>query len=94
MRHWTVRYWEKATSAGVPVQNRIDEFREDLQWTSVQRHLKVLGVFARLKYRDGKHQYIKNSPRLVRRIRAVAARYDALAFLLQMLDRRGDADLN
>jgi N-acetylmuramate 1-kinase len=94
VRHWTVRYWEKARSAGLPVQDRIDEFREDLEWTSVQRHLKVLGVFARLKYRDGKHQYIKNSPRLVRRVRAVAARYDALAPLLQMLDRRGDADLN
>jgi aminoglycoside/choline kinase family phosphotransferase len=94
VRHWTVRYWEKARSAGVPIQDRIDEFREDLQWTSVQRHLKVLGVFARLKYRDDKRQYIKNSPRLVRHIRAVAVRYDALAPLLQMLDRRGDAALN
>jgi aminoglycoside/choline kinase family phosphotransferase len=94
VRHWTVGYWEKARSAGVPVQDRIDEFREDLQWTSVQRHLKVLGVFARLKYRDGKPQYIENSPRLVRHIRAFAVRYDGLAPLLQMLDRRGDAALN
>ncbi len=94
VRNWTFRYWEKAGSAGVPVQDRIDEFRDDLQWTSVQRHLKVLGVFARLNYRDGKPQYLENSPRLVRRIRAVAVRYDALAPLLEILDRRGDATLN
>jgi len=94
VRQWTIRYWERARSAGVPVHDRVDEFREDLKWTSVQRHLKVLGVFARLKYRDGKRQYIENSPRLVRHIRAVAVRYNVLAPLLQMLDHRRDADRN
>lgn len=94
VRQWTIRYWERARSGGVPVHDRVDEFREDLQWTSVQRHLKVLGVFARLKYRDGKQQYIENSPRLVRHIRAVAVRYDVLAPLLQMLDHRRDAARN
>ena len=93
MRHWTTRYWEKARSAGVPVHDRVDDFREALQWTSVQRHLKVLGVFARLKYRDGKRQNLENSPRLGH-IRAVAVRYDALAPLLQILDRRGVAARN
>lgn len=87
VRRWTIRYWEKAKVAGVAVRYRFEEFCEDLEWTALQRHLKVLGVFARLNYCDGKPQYLDNSPRLVRRIQAVAARYDALTPLLQILDR-------
>ena len=88
VRRWTISYWEKATSAGLAVHHRLDEFCEDLECTAVQRHLKVLGVFARLKYRDSKPQYLENSPRLERRIRAVAVRYSALAPLVQIFDRR------
>ncbi len=94
VRHWTIRYWEKARFAGVPVHDRVNEFREDLHWTSLQRHLKVLGVFARLNYRDGKRQYLENSPRLVRHIRAVAVRYEMLTPLLDIFDRRGGAARN
>ncbi len=94
VHQWTIRYWERAKSAGVPVHDRVDDFREDLQWMSVQRHLKVLGGFARLNYRDGKPQYLKNSPRLVRHIRAVAVHYDALSPLLQIFDRHGSAARN
>ena len=68
-----------------------DEFCEDLEWTALQRHLKVLGVFARLNYRDSKPQYLENSPRLLRHIRAVAVRYSPLTPLLQILDRGGNA---
>jgi len=91
VRHWTIRYWEKAKCDGVQVRDLFDEFFEDLQWTSIQRHLKVLGVLARLKYRDGKPHYIENSPRLIGHIRTVANRHDELAPLLQILDRRRDA---
>jgi N-acetylmuramate 1-kinase len=94
VRRWTIRYWEKARSAGVPVHDLFDEFFEDLQWTSIQRHLKVLGVFARLKYRDGKPHYIENSFRLVRHIRTVANRHDELAPLVQIFDGRGAAAQN
>jgi aminoglycoside/choline kinase family phosphotransferase len=52
----------------------------------LQRHLKVLGIFARLHYRDGKPGYLDDTPRFISYIRAVAARYTALAPLLALLD--------
>jgi aminoglycoside/choline kinase family phosphotransferase len=84
---WTIYYWEKARAGDLTVPNRFDDFREDLDWTSLHRHLKVLGTFARLNYRDGKSEYLRNSPRLMRHIRRVASRCCELAPLLQILDR-------
>ena len=52
----------------------------------LQRHLKVLGIFARLHYRDGKHGYLDDTPRFIAYVRAVAARYAALAPLLALFD--------
>jgi aminoglycoside/choline kinase family phosphotransferase len=52
----------------------------------LQRHLKVLGIFARLKYRDGKTGYLEDTPRFVAYVRAVAARYRALQPLLVLFD--------
>ena len=52
----------------------------------LQRHLKVLGIFARLHYRDGKRGYLDDTPRFIAYIRAVAVRYAALAPLLVLLD--------
>jgi aminoglycoside/choline kinase family phosphotransferase len=49
----TIRYWEKARTAGLPVRTDFADFWRDVEWMGVQRHLKVLGIFARLKYRDG-----------------------------------------
>ena len=51
---WTVRYWEKAKRAGLPVDADFGAFYRDFEWMGLQRHLKVLGIFARLNYRDGK----------------------------------------
>ena len=75
---------------GLPVQDSVDEFWQALTWTAVQRHLKMLGVFARLKYRDGKPQYLENSPRVLRRIRAFAADSSALARLVEIVDALAD----
>jgi len=52
----------------------------------LQRHLKVLGIFARLNYRDGKAGYLGDTPRFIGYVRAVAARYSALRPLLTLLD--------
>ena len=54
MLDWTVRYWEKARKAGLPVDADFGEFWRDFEWMGLQRHLKVLGIFARINYRDGK----------------------------------------
>ena len=42
---WTVRYWDKARRAGLPVGADFGDFYRDLEWMGLQRHLKVLGHF-------------------------------------------------
>jgi aminoglycoside/choline kinase family phosphotransferase len=83
---WTVRYWEKARRAGLPVDPDFGAFYRDFEWMGLQRHLKVLGIFARLNYRDGKPGYLEDTPRFIAYVRAVAVRYAALAPLLALLD--------
>ncbi len=83
---WTVRYWEKARRAGLPVDPDFGVFYRDCEWMGLQRHLKVLGIFARLHYRDGKRGYLEDTPRFIGYVRAVATRYKALSPLLLLLD--------
>lgn len=83
---WTVRYWERARKAGLPVNADFGEFYRDFEWMGLQRHLKVLGIFARINYRDGKPQYLADTPRFIRYVRAVAQRYGQLKPLANLLD--------
>ena len=82
----TIRYWEKARRAGIPVTSDFGEFWRDVEWMGLQRHLKVLGIFARLHYRDGKSGYLADTPRFVGYVRATAQRYQALLPLARLLD--------
>jgi len=61
-------------------------FYRALEWMGLQRHLKVLGIFARIHYRDGKPGYLEDTPRFLRYAREVGARYAALKPLLHLLD--------
>ncbi len=83
---WCVRYWEKARKAGLPVRADFGEFWREVEWTGLQRHLKVLGIFARLTHRDGKPAYVADTPRFLAYARPVARRYRALAPLARLLD--------
>src|SRR5262245_4154242 len=83
---WTVRYWEKAKAADLPVDADFGEFWRAFEWMGLQRHLKVLGIFARINYRDGKPKYLADTPRFLRYARAVGKRYTALAPLNRLLD--------
>jgi hypothetical protein len=84
---WAVRYWEKARAASLPVRADFGEFYREFEWMGLQRHLKVLGIFARIRYRDGKSAYLEDAPRFVNYIRAVASRYSVLAPLLKLFDQ-------
>ena len=84
---WTIRYWEKARKASLPVPGDFGSFYEDVEWMGLQRHLKVLGIFSRLKHRDGKNHYILDAPRFLTYARNVAMRYNALKPLLLILDQ-------
>lgn len=83
---WTIRYWERARRAGLPVEPDFADFYRAFEWTGLQRHLKVLGIFARINYRDGKPEYLADTPRFVAYARAVARRYQPLAPLARLLD--------
>ncbi|HVK95456.1 MAG TPA: phosphotransferase [Noviherbaspirillum sp.] len=87
---WTIRYWERAKRAGLPVNPDIDAFYRDFEFMGLQRHLKVLGIFARLYHRDGKDAYLKDLPLVMEYTRKAAGRYNALAPLIRLLDELED----
>lgn len=83
---WAIRYWERARRAGLPVSPDIDAFYRDFEFMGVQRHLKVLGIFARLYHRDGKDGYLKDLPLVMEYTRKAAARYRELVPLIRLID--------
>ena len=82
----TIRYWEKARKAGLPVGDDFGEFYRGVEWMGLQRHLKVAGIFARLNIRDGKPQYLADTPRFIGYIRSTCARYMELKPLLRLVE--------
>jgi aminoglycoside/choline kinase family phosphotransferase len=86
---WLIRYWERARQARLPVSQDFSEFYRDYEWMGVQRHLKVLGIFARLYHRDGKDGYLKDLPLVRSYLRDACSRYVALKPLLHVLDTLG-----
>ena len=82
----TVRYWQKARKAGLPVGDDFGEFYRAVEWMGLQRHIKVLGIFARLTLRDGKPKYLADAPRFIKYARATCARYRPLGPLMVLLD--------
>jgi aminoglycoside/choline kinase family phosphotransferase len=83
---WAVRYWEQARQAGLPVDEDFGEFWRQLEWMGLQRHLKVLGIFCRLKHRDGKAKYVEDLPRFFAYATKVALRYVQLQPLLPLIE--------
>ena len=83
---WLIRYWEKARKAGLPVHEDFPAFYRDYEWMGVQRHLKILGIFARLYHRDGKEGYLKDLPLVMEYLRRACERYIDLKPLLNLLD--------
>ncbi len=84
---WAVRYWERARQAALPVGADFGEFYKAFEWMGLQRHLKVLGIFARINYRDGKPQYLADTPRFIRYVRSVTQRYGELKPLALLVDQ-------
>jgi aminoglycoside/choline kinase family phosphotransferase len=83
---WAVRYWQQARAAGLPVDEDFGEFWRVLEWMGVQRHLKVLGIFCRLKHRDGKPAYSAELPRFFTYVHRAAVRYRELAPLVRLIE--------
>jgi N-acetylmuramate 1-kinase len=83
---WAVRYWEAARKAGLTLPDDFGEFWRQLEWMGLQRHLKVLGIFCRLKHRDAKPKYSEDLPRFFNYAHKVAARYNELRPLSRLLE--------
>ena len=83
---WVIRYWERARRAGPPVSHDVDAFYRDFEFMGLQRHLKVLGIFARLYHRDGKDGYLNDMPMVMDYTRKTAYRYKEFAPLIRLLD--------
>lgn len=87
MMDWVVRYWDPAKKAGLPVPSDFSEFYRDFEWMGAQRHIKVLGIFARLSHRDGKDAYLKDMPLVMDYLRRVCGRYLELRPMLKLLNQ-------
>ena len=82
---WLRNYWEKAQAAGIPVQPAFEDFQRASDLMGVQRHLKVIGIFARICHRDGKPRYLADVPRFFAYIDEVISRRPELAELGQLI---------
>jgi N-acetylmuramate 1-kinase len=84
---WAISYWERARKADLPVSDQFGEFYKDFEWMGLQRHIKVLGIFARLAIRDGKERYVADMPLVAKYCLAAAQRYIALKPLANLMLR-------
>jgi hypothetical protein len=83
---WVIQFWEKGRQAGLAMPNDFGQFYRDFEWMSLQRHLKVLGIFARLFHRDGKEAYLKDIPLVLDYAIATTNRYIELKPLARILE--------
>jgi aminoglycoside/choline kinase family phosphotransferase len=90
----TIRYWQKAVKVGLLGENSASgwgadfgEFYRAVEWQALQRHLKILGIFARLTLRDGKPKYLADTPRFITYVRKTADRYRELGPFLKLIDQ-------
>ncbi|MGH8445207.1 MAG: aminoglycoside phosphotransferase family protein [Solimonas sp.] len=88
VERWRAIYVERARKAGLLLADDA-EFARQFDWMGVQRHLKVIGIFARINYRDGKPHYLADVPRFIAYVREVAGRYRELTPLLHLFDELG-----
>ncbi|MGO1267859.1 MULTISPECIES: aminoglycoside phosphotransferase family protein [Pseudomonas] len=89
VRNWLQDYWKLALPLGIPVQRDFEEFLRASDLMGVQRHLKVIGIFARICHRDGKPRYLADVPRFFSYIEAVLARRPELAELGELFSSLG-----
>ena len=83
---WVIKFWEEGRKAGLPMPNDFGQFYRDFEWMGLQRHLKILGIFARLFHRDGKDGYLKDIPLVLEYAIATANRYIELKPLARILE--------
>jgi hypothetical protein len=94
VREWALAYREELLRAGFALEANAVQFLRWFDLIGLQRHIKVLGIFARLFYRDGKPQYLKDLPRVLDYARDTAANYPETAAFAQFIARRVDPEFS
>lgn len=89
VERWALDFHERAVADGVASGVDRDQFLQWFDLMGVQRHLKAIGIFARLWHRDGKAGYLDDIPRTLDYVLDVAARYDDVWALGELLERHG-----
>jgi aminoglycoside/choline kinase family phosphotransferase len=79
VRAWALGFRDRLRERGLPAGGDESEFLRWFDLMGLQRHIKVLGIFCRLYYRDGKRQYLHDLPRVLAYVRAAAAQYPETA---------------
>ncbi|RFF31223.1 aminoglycoside phosphotransferase family protein [Wenzhouxiangella sediminis] len=83
---WLEDYRRKAVAAGLPAPEDPDLWRRTCDFMGVHRHLKVIGIFARIRYRDGKPKYLEDAPRFFAYLEQSMARNPELDELDRLLE--------
>jgi len=90
---WAEGYRQRLHAAGIPTSDA-NTFRRWFDLMGLQRHIKVLGIFCRLWYRDGKAGYLKDLPLVWHYTRTVGLRYAETRPLITLLERAiGERDI-
>ncbi len=88
VRAWALEYRDRLLEKGFPLGASEAQFIRWFDLIGLQRHIKVLGIFARLYYRDGKSQYLKDLPRVLRYTRDAAQSYPETAEFADFIAKR------
>jgi aminoglycoside/choline kinase family phosphotransferase len=90
---WVEDYRQRAEAEGLAT-GAPERFRRAFDLMGLQRHLKVLGIFCRLYYRDGKAGYLQDLPLVWRYTRDIGRRYQETAALIDLIEQTlGERDI-
>jgi N-acetylmuramate 1-kinase len=90
VRAWALNYREQLLEAGVVMPGDAAQFMRWFDLMGLQRHIKVLGIFSRLYYRDGKPQYLNDLPRVLQYAKEAAGVYEEAAQFADFIAARID----
>jgi len=87
VKQWALDYREQCLQKKMMTNIPEQEFLRWFDWMGLQRHLKVLGIFARLHLRDHKPGYLKDLPLVIHYTLSVAKKYAEFADFVVWFER-------
>lgn len=82
---WLSQHYQRTRRQGLLAQHSEAQYLRDFELMGLQRHLKAIGIFARLNYRDHKPGYLHDVPRTLTYVADVCQRYADLSDFAQLL---------